>query len=263
VSTAPESLAGFIDEAAPSEQSLLLVNRSGPKPLADILTGAFTNQPVAVADRHVPEGATDLVCLIDDGEVVATSPFDRLRDTFLLVNVDRYRTGSRPVDTGRFPDVLTGLTETEFTVAGFPVSNKEKLLLVVISRFIEHLALTVGGGRLDSTFQRLSRLDDEYGTREMYELLADSVVGTHVYGRADDPTAAADMDVVVHSSDTEPYRRSWVVAFSPDESADADAVDFTHAALVARETGPNVWRGVWSYDAARVERVQAYVDENF
>jgi hypothetical protein len=263
LSTVPESLSSFIDEAPTSDKSLLLVNRTGPKPLADLLTTAFATQPISVAERHVPEGTDDLVCLIEDGRVVATSAFERLRETFLLVNVDRYRTGARPVETDRFPDVLTDLTETTFTVAGFPASNKEKLLLVVISRFIEHLALSVDGGRLDTTFQRLSRLDDEYGTRQMYELLGDSGVDTHVYGRPDDPEAVGGLDVVVHTGDTDPYRRSWVVAFTPGETSPGDSDDPTHAALVARETGPNVWRGMWTYDATRVSRLNSYIDAEF
>ena len=159
--------------------------------------------------------------------------------------------------------MLTGLTETEFTVAGFPVSNKKKLLLVIISRFIEQLALTTGQGELHSTFQRLSRLDDEYGTRKMYEWLGDSGTETHVYGVRDDPEAVTDLDVVVHSGDTEAYRQSWCVAFSPGENHSTVNGKPTHAALVAIEIEPNVWRGFWTYDSTRVERVLSYIDHEF
>ena len=175
----PESLSGFIDEVDPSEKRLLLVNRTEPKPFADLLSQAFENQSVTVAEEQIPGEAENVVCLIDGGEVVATTPLAELSEAFLLVNVDRYRTGTKQTDLGTFPDVLTGLNEIEFVVAGFPQSVKEKLLLIVISRFIEHRALTNGTGELHSTFQRLSRLDDEYGTRKMYEWLADSGVDTH------------------------------------------------------------------------------------
>jgi hypothetical protein len=256
----PGSLSGFIDEAPSSEKTLLLVNRTTPEPVIDLLSNAFSNQSVNIAERQLPEGTDDLVCLIDDGEVVATSPFERLQRSFLLVNADRYRTGMHPEGPDQFPDVLTGLTEIEFTVAGFPVSNKEKLLLVVISRFIEQLALSTGGGTLHSTFQRLSRLDDEYGTRRMYEWLADSAVETHVYGVRDDPTAVADLDLNVHSDNTDAYRRSWIVAFRPNEEQRSAEREPTHAALVAIEIGPNVWRGLWTYAPARTNRIQSYIE---
>lgn len=263
MSELPSTLREFIDNVPTSEKTLLVINRTGPEPLAELLSNAFTNQSITIAERQIPDGSDDFVCLVDAGKVVATSPFEQLQKTFLLVNTDRYRTGTRRIDTDRFPDVLTGLTETEFTVAGFPASNKEKLLLVVISRFIEHLALATGHGRLDSTFQRLSRLDDEYGTRTMYEWLGDSEVETHVYGIRDDPNVVTELDVRAHSGDTEAYRRSWVVAFCPEEnhlSADSEP---THAALVAVEIGPNVWRGVWTYDSTRVQRVQSYIKHEF
>jgi len=263
VSDLPDSLSGFVAEASASAKTLLVVNRTGPEPLVDLLSNAFTNQSVTIAEKHIPEGTDDLVCLIGDGQVVATSPFERLQEAFLIVNADRYRTGTRPVGVDRFPDVLTGLTETEFTVAGFPDSNKEKLLLVIISRFIEHLALAAGRGRLHSTFQRLSRLDDEYGTRTMYEWLGDSDVETHVYGVPDDPDAVTDLNLVVHGDDTEAYRRSWVVAFGPDGAGSAVETEPTHAALVAVEVGPNVWQSVWTYDGNRVERILSYVQREF
>ena len=249
----PATLSGFIDEVDVSEKTLLLVNRTEPKPFVDLLSEAFDEQSVTVAEKQIPEGTEDLVCLVDGGEVVATTPLSELAEAFLLVNVDRYRTGTRQSDLGRFPEVLTGLDGVEFVVRGFPRSEREKLLLVVISRFIEHRALTNGTGELHSTFQRLSRLDDEYGTRKIYERLAKSGVDTHVYGVRDDPQAVADLDVTVHEGESEEYRRSWVVVFTPGNDA-SDQV-----ALVAVEIDRNVWRSVWTYDADRTERIGSYV----
>ena len=185
------------------------------------------------------------------------------------LNVDRYRTGTKQTETGRFPAVLTGLDGIEFEVAGFPQSPREKLLLIVISRFIEHRALTHGDGEFHSTFQRLSRLDDEYGTRRMYEALADSGVDTHIYGVNDDPDIAESLDVTVKSGDSEEYRRSWIVAFRPDSEWDRGTTpvgpegDTGAVALIAVETGPNVWRSVWTYDVDRIEQVLTYMYQRF
>jgi hypothetical protein len=205
-----ETLSGFIDRAESSEKMLVLVNRTGPEPLWQLLDRAFDDQSVAVRERSVPEGTDDIVLLMEDGEVTATSTMKTLEAAFLMVNSDRYRTGTSGLDVGEIPDVLTGLDEIEFTVRGFPASNKEKLLLIVISRFIEGRALDVDDGRLDVSFQRLSRLDDEYGTKEVYRRLAESQVDTHVYGVTDDPAATDDLDVTVHVGDHDEYRRSWL-----------------------------------------------------
>lgn len=257
----PPTVDGFIDALPSSEKTLLLINRRGPTPLVDLLERAFDGQPVAIADKHLPEGTADMVCLVDGGEVVATTSMRALEEAFLLVNVDRYRTGTRQLELGTFPDVLTGLDEVEFTLRGFPDSNKEKLLLVVISRFIEARALAAGAGELHTTFQRLSRLDDEYGTRTVYEWLAESDVETHLYGVRDDPTVVDGLDVHVHEGQSEEYRRSWVVVFTPPEQESSSANG--HVALVAVETGPNVWRGIWTYDPVHVTRINAYMNQRF
>lgn len=268
----PESLIGFVDEVDSTDKTLLVLNRRKPKPLVDILSEAFENQTVSVRERQIPEGTDDVVCLVHDGKVTAMTTLSALEKAFLMVNVDRYRTGTRQSELGTFPRVLTGLDDVEFTVSGFPDSTKEKLILIVISRFIEHRALNYGSGELHSTFQRLSRLDDEYGTRRIYEAIAATDVDTHVYGVEDDPSAVRNMDITVHEGRSEPYRRSWVVVFTPDgEPADStgnwatpqNRDDSGHVALVAIETGPNVWRSIWTYDTARVERIQTFVRERF
>lgn len=258
--TGPHSLEEFIDRAPASEKSLLLFNRTRADPVVNLLERGLTDQPIPVAERQLPEGEDDLVCLVDDGEVVATSPLSQLEEAYLLVNADRYRTGTRQSDAGSFPDVLTGLTDIEFTVRGYPDSAKEKLLLILLSRFIERRALKAGAGTLRATFQRLSRLDDEYGTRTIYQWLADSDVATHVYGVRDDPEVIGDMDVTVHAGRDDHYRRAWVVVFSPPaDDPDADG----HAALVAVQTDSNLWRGTWTFDPARVTRIEDYVSRRF
>lgn len=255
----PASLAGFIDRVETSKKTLLVVNRTEPVQFVNLLEQGVEDQPVSVVDRYFPDGVDDLVCLVEDGDVIATSPLAELESSYLLVNADRYRTGTAQIESGSFPDVLTGLDEVEFSLQGYPQSSKEKLLLILISRFIEFRALDCGAGRLRSTFQRLSRLDDEYGTRTVYDWVADTGVDTHVYGINDDPEVVDQLGVVVHAGDHEEYNRSWTVVFVPPEAD--DSVD--HAALVAIETGPNVWRGFWTYDPSRAERIDAYLRENF
>jgi len=255
-----DELADVIEEVDGSEKTLLLMNLTdtAAKPQISLLDRVFDAESVTVAERQLPDGEDNLVCLVDDGEVVATSSWAELKRAFLLINTDRYKTGTKQIETGSFPDVLTGLNDIEFTVRGYPDSNKEKLLLVVISRFIEFQALSEGAGEFDASFQLLSRLDDEYGTKRVYEWLADSDVETHVYGLRDDPTVVDTLGVTVHANDSAELRRLWFVVFVPPADSPAD-----HIALVAEETGPNVWRGLWTYDPDLVRRIQTYVREQF
>lgn len=259
----PDSLVDFIDEVDSSEKTLLLLNRSKPKPIADLLSGAFEDQSVTVAEHQIPEDVEDLVCLVEDDGVIATAPFRELERSFLMVNADRYRTGTRQSEVGGFPDVLTGLDEVEFVVRGFPQSNKEKLLLVLISRFIEHRALESEAGTFHATFQHLSRLDDEYGTKRIYERLGESAVETYVYGIRDDPTVIEDLDVTVHEGSSTAYQRSWVVLFQPPDADRVRTGDAGPVALVAVETDANVWRGTWTYDADRVSRLESHLRDAF
>jgi hypothetical protein len=255
----PKSVAGFIDELATSEKTLMLLNRTEPEPLVNLLRRGLDDQPVTIAERQIPEGTQNMVCLIDGGEVVALTPLARLEEAYLLVNADRYRTGTQQIERESFPDVLTGLNEVEFTVRGYPTSAKEKLTLILISRFIEFQALSHGRGTLRTTFQYLSRLDDELGTRTVYEWLADSNVDTHVYGVNDAPEMVSEIGITAHSGTRQEYRRSWVVVFTPPQDETTDE----HAALVAVETGPNLWRGMWTYDPAHVSRVNEYLTRFF
>lgn len=259
----PESVEGFLDGMETSEKTLLVLNRTEPEPLINLFERGLDDQPVSVADRQLTDGVDDLVCLLDDGEVVATSPLERLQEAYLLVNADRYRTGTRQIEVGSFPDVLTGLDGVEFSVRGYPGSAKEKLLLVLISRFIEFRALQHGAGTLRSTFQRLSRLDDEFGTRRVYDWLVEAGVDTHVYGVNDDPETVADLGVTAHAGSDDDYRRSWVVCFRPSGRDDPRGEDAEHVALIASEIDSNVWRGAWTYDPGLVARVDAYLRETF
>jgi hypothetical protein len=251
----PEALARFIDAVPETDTSLLVVNRTGPEPLVDLLRAAFETQSVTVSEGQLPDTGGDVVLLVRGGAVVASTPMERLRDSFLLVNTDRYRTGPNGLVPEAMPDVLTDLAEIEFHVRGFPASNKEKLLLVLVSRFIEARALERGAGRLDVSFQRLSRIDSEHGTRRVYERLSATDLELHVYGVPDQPVPDP-VDATVHTGTDEEYRRSWFVVYRPPGGTAG------HVGLVAVEVGENVWRSMWTYDQDRVERIGDYVGGN-
>lgn len=226
----------------------MVLDAEEPAPLLCPLESAFEQQSVTVTtdapgdvliDRNTPQ-----VALVTDGELVATSPLDALLDAYLLVNSDSYRTGTAGVDDQPAPEVLTALAGTRFHLHGFPASNKGKLLLIVLSRYVERRALAADGGILRSSFQRLSRVNDERDTRKVYERLGASNVDTHVYGVPD--------GVTVHGGTTPTHRRAWFVVFTPDGDGEPAAM-----VSIKTETDRNVWNGSWTFDPDRVAAVEA------
>ncbi|MFB6311793.1 MAG: DICT sensory domain-containing protein [Salinirussus sp.] len=249
---AVESVKALIDRVDAEPATLLVLNRTEPAPFLNLLSSAFERQPVHVVEREVPGPISDEVILVDKEGVRATSHLTDLAEGFLLINSDQYRTSARNLEESAVPAVLRELTDIAFDLRGYPASNKEKLLLIVMSRYIEARALRIGSGELRAAFQRLSRLDDEYGTRMVYERLADTDVETHVYG-VDDDLSGVPENLHVHADDTEEYRRSWFVTFESESGYD-EAV-----ALVAWETGENHWRGSWTFDPAKTRSVVEYI----
>lgn len=249
-----QRLRSFAERTATHDRSLVVVNSTEPTPLTRLLEDAFDGQSVTVEVEEVPDSVTNLVVLVEDGAVVESSSLEELMDAYLLVNSDLYRTGTSGVDKYDAPGVLTGLHDQAFRLRGFPKSNKEKLLLVLMSRYIERLALDAGEGTLRSSFQRLSRLDDERGTKQVYERLVTAGVETHVYGVPDADPASLPEGLRVHTGTTPVYRDSWFVVFDPEDDGDP-------AALVAILDGDNEWLGRWTFDPDLVGEVATLVAE--
>jgi hypothetical protein len=257
------SLKRFFDRVDAARRSLLVANRSSPDPIQNVLESTFNEQPVQVGERAVPDVDSDTVLLVDDDEVLATSPLSALRDTIVTVNSDLYRTGAKGIEDLELPAVLERLDDIRFRLRGYPKSNTEKLLLIVISRYIERVAWQAGRGRHRASFQQLSRIKDERGTRRVYERLADTDVDVHVYGRPD-WVPSERFDVTTHAGHGPDFRDSWFVLFTPDPptpGADTPdtATDHGPVALLAVETEPQVWEGFWTFDPSLVADLNAYI----
>ncbi|WP_280586629.1 hypothetical protein [Halorubrum sp. Boch-26] len=220
-------------------------------------------------DGDDPESVENLVLLIEGDEVVAGSTLSELGDAVLFVNSDLYVTGSRTLDDVDLPSVISRLSDTTFTLRGYPESNRQKLLLITISRFIERTAWMAGDGTLRSSFQRLSRIDDEAGTREVYESVADAGVDTHLYGVPDD--VPRGLDAVIHGGEKRDFIRSWFVVYRPpagpqsvvdDAGPDLKRGIEGGVGLFAVEAEPRVWRGMWTFDTGRVRALNRYIERN-
>lgn len=236
---------------------LVVANRTQPEPFQRMVENLFAEQGVVVGettDRSYPENT---VLLLEDGEVIAESPLDALRDAILMVNSDLYSTGTRNLDETTVPDVIDKLTDVRFSLRGYPESNTEKLLLILISRHIERQAYEVGAGTLRSSFQHLSRIKDERGTRRAYRKVSNTDVDVHVYGKPDwRPTS--ELDVTMHAGKKDDFEYSWFVLYRPPPDRPGEQ----SAALLAIETGDAKWEGFWTYDQPLIDDIAEYIKSN-
>lgn len=240
---------------------------AGEGPVIDV--DALRRNDAVPFDGDDPSAVENLALLVEGDEVVAGSTLGELGDAVLFVNSDLYVTGTRSLGDVDLPSVISRLSDTTFTLRGYPESNRQKLLLITISRFIERAAWVAGDGTLRSSFQRLSRIDDEVGTREVYESVADAGVDTHLYGVPDD--LPRGLDAVVHGGDSRDFTRSWFVVYRPPEGprsvADEAGTDLARGieggvGLLAVEAEPRVWRGTWTFDETRVRELNRYIERN-
>jgi len=248
------ALDSYLPSPDGNPRSLVVANRTEPEPLQRMIENLFAEQEVSVGERAVNSYDDDTVLLVEDGEILATSPLRDLQNAILMVNSDLYVTGTRHFAETDVPEVINGLAETPFRLRGYPESNSEKLLLILISRHIERLAYAAEDGTLRSSFQRLSRIRDESGTKETYQSVAGTGVDVHVYGRADwEPTR--ELDVTAHAGRKWDFENSWFVLYEPESSGP----DSESAALLAIQSDDRTWDGFWTYDRSAVEELARYV----
>lgn len=182
-----------------------------------------------------------------------------LYDSILAINSDLFVTGIRGLGEFDLPDVLAGLADTRLRLRGYPLAHK-KLLLILISRYIEQRAWAAGSGTLRSGFQHLERIDDEIDTRDVYAERAATDVDTHVYGSENDAATAVDLDVTRHTGTGSEYRDGWFVVYEPDETTALENGSAPNLiALVCHEVEPSVWDGFWTEDPDRVAAIDRYI----
>lgn len=246
------TIADIIAEHESRPKRLTVVNRDEPEPIVRMLERMVDAPDVDVVERDPEDGGPgNLVILEDeaaDEDQFAISTIEDVGNSVLMVNADLYITGTRPIEDVDTPDVLADLAGATFTV-----SEKQMMLMIELSRHIESLAYRHGSGRLHSGFQSVARIDDERGTRRVYEDLVNEGVDVHAYG-AD---AAADgrtvpEGVTAHTDDADELRRSWFVVST-------DCPEDRKAALLAREVGPNEWTGFWTFESTVVDHADRYL----
>lgn len=249
------SLRQFLDAPANPDRSLVVLNRSAPDPLQRMLDRMFKYQSVPVEEVDWPDEPSDQVLLVEDGAVIAQSALADLQDAILMINSDLFITGARKLDEIELPAVIERLDEISFFLRGFPESNSEKLLLILMSRAIERLAFDRDAGRLRTSFQRLNRIQDEIGTRQVYDRLDSSNVDVHVYG-APGWTPPPGSSITAHAGYSADFLESWFVVYQPPSKEDDGA------ALLAIEEDSNEWNGFWTYRHEVVTDLTSYISQH-
>lgn len=250
------SIESFVASAPDRRKTLTVVNRTEPEPIQRMLATLFDEQSVAVEEVSVDAAPSDAVILSEAEEPIAVSPFARLRDALLLVNSDIYVTGARDLESVDTPAVLARLDGVPLDVRGYPDTSKGKLLLIEISRHIEAMAYRAGDGRIHAGFQSIDRLDDERGTRAVYDLLVETGLDVSVYGVPGDGPVE-HFDGGRRTRDCEELRQSWFVVFRRPDAPEQGA------ALLARQDADNRWHGYWTYDPDRVAAVEEYLESEY
>ena len=249
------TLRRFLDDVDNPDRSLVVINRRAPEPVQRTLEKMFDGQPVSIEEVDIPTEADDQVLVVEDESVIARSPLRELQDAILTVNSDLFITGTRQLDEIELPDALKELDELPFFLRGYPESHSEKLLLILVSRYIERTAWEHQSGTLRTSFQSLDRIEDEMGTNQVYRRLDDSPVDVHVYGTPG-WVPPPDSTITIHAGYQPDFVESWFVVYMPPEGEDG------HVGLLALEDGPNEWSGFWTYRRDRVEALDTYITQH-
>jgi len=254
-SSVPDSISVFIHQKEDSEWSVQVINPTQTEPMQNMAENLFGGLNIELEEIELEGVEDDLFLVIQDDQVVASSPLKTLKDTLLLVNSDLYTTGTKSIEEVNIPETVQTLTDTVFTLSGFPESNTEKLVLTLVSRHIEQQAMTSETGILRSSFQRLSRLDDEQGTREVYNTLGQRPdLDVHVYGFPDwDPPS--EMGVTAHPVRNEEIRKTWFVVYTTEAGTDR--------AMLATKVGPNTWKGYWTLNSPEIQAIDSYITQTY
>lgn len=141
------------------------------------------------------------------------------------------------------PDVIKEIYGSTFEF-------ETKSSLITASHEVEGTALRRGEGTVRSGFQRLSLIEEQWGT---YSEMASLGVDVHVYGSRGSsdstwrPPPPDETEVTFHVSDSPQIQRFWFVVF--------EAGDGTGRALLAEEREPGRYYGFLTDDYQRVRQI--------
>lgn len=242
----PSSFREMIDALHANGYTLTLCNYTGNDDFWAELRGYFERLNVTVCKETLSADTPEDVALLHRGpEVVAMSPVPELQSAIRMDTIDV--TGE--VESTARPDVLDPVHRNEYSVR-----NGLKKEMIRVSRLIETQALETGSGTLHAGFQRLNRMQDEIGTRELYKTIAEAGITTHVYGSEG---VVPDEELYITHEDSGEIANAWFVVY------DGGGDNSRKAALVSEEVAPKTYTGVWTHQPEIVDAIIEYIDTTY
>lgn len=225
------------------EKELYLFNTEPGSPVEDRLVSLFETQNVDIVTKRTSSGKPTIAVLSGRDEVLAVVDISMLRALTEQVSAGPDSTGFADAE---YEDILGNLKETTFTSY-----DAEQLLYA--SREIEDRARRVGGGTIHAGFQRVSIVNDQ---QHIYADLARRGLTVHAYGLPDAPVPDVGAGQI-HTPETDEIADMWFVIFDGGETTEQKS------ALIAEERGENDFYGAWTYDAAIVDQLCAYLERTY
>lgn len=246
-----ENLTEQLESNSETNYSVTVNQEDNSELLYKMIDKMFSNQSVKVRKGDLNDNT---IVVNKDGEDISTSSLDTLKNSILYTNSDQYKTQRNQMNKLKFPESILKLQNKKFELKGYPKEYNEKLILIAISRYIEQLSYNHGGIH-HSTFQKLSRIDDEKGTKEIYESLSGRVDELHLYGELD-KFPELGTKPTFHFGSTDAYKYSWIVLHLSEENC---------AALVAFENKDrfNEWDAIWTFDREKVITIEEKMKNYF
>jgi len=232
----------------------LIVNNQKDKDLLSfkMIKRMFENQNVTVNKGN--ENNNNII-IYKNNSIVSKSSIEELGDSILYTNSDQYKTQQNQMKKLVFPKSILSLQDEIFELKGYPKKYNEKLILILISRYIEKLSYTHGGVH-HSTFQKISRINDEKGTKEVYDKLSNNVDKLHIYGQLDTEPELNGENIIFNFGSSDTYKYSWVVIhLSKNYSAALTAIK--------KPNKFNEWNAIWTFDREKVIRLENEMDNYF
>jgi len=212
----------------------------------------FSNQNIEVNKSNDTEN--DII-VKQNNKIIDKSPIEEIQNSILLTNSDQYKTQKNQMDKLIFPKAILALQNETFVLKGYPKAYNEKLILISISRFIEKLSYEYGGIH-HSTFQKISRINDERGTKEIYELLSKKTDELHIYGQPDAEIDINSKNTTLHLGSTKIYKKLWIVIHLSDNNAAA-------LAALEKDNKYNEWNAIWTFDREKVVNLENKMSDYF
>lgn len=259
-------LGDVLTEVESRRKTLTVFNYDGSRRLTETIRQYFSLRNVEVTTGETrPVSPSNFVLLHEDGRILAAADLADLRGHLLAESTTAYVRGEKPLDEIDYPDVLTRLDDTVFTVSG-----AQTLLMVKLSRYIEGLAAGHGTGTLRAGFQDLDRLTDEPGTWRVYRRLAARGVDVHAYGHPGDPTtdggphttqtatgdSTTPAGVTAHAEPVPELADWWFVVYDGGDRPE-------RAAALLAEQREDGFYGFWTFETETADRIDAYLDRAY